>query len=156
MQRDCSEHADLASCQVYKAVGAPASSDFADARIKAVVSINLGLERGFDPASLGALKPPILIIAAGVPNPEIPAELESRHLADFLPATTTKYLEVQGSAHFSFLQICKPGAIEILESDSPSDGMICGGETRDRQAIHDETEAAILDFLASALSARLQ
>ncbi len=40
------------------------STDLRDRRVGAAVALDLGLARGFDPASLAALNVPVLVIAA--------------------------------------------------------------------------------------------
>ena len=159
-EADCKNHDGLASCQVYRELGAgrDAASRSAlgqrlkDSRIKAVVSLDLGLARGFDPGSLARVDVPVLVIAAGSPNPQIPAALESRRLVELLPSATTRYVALAGAAHFSFLPICKPGSAEMLAKESPEDAVVCrDGERADREALHRQAATEIIRFLAAAL-----
>ena len=57
----------------------------ADPRIAAAVLLDTGLARGFTATSLAALQTPVLIIAAGQPDPVQPQDKESQvvfgHLA---------------------------------------------------------------------------
>lgn len=155
---ECQAHPALAACDVYRelSVGGDAESraalgqDLKDTRIKAAVSLDLGLARGFDPASLAAIDVPVLVIAAGSENPKIPAKLESRYLVDHLPGAHTRYVEIAGAQHFSFLALCKPGAVALLEEETPGDGIICedGGA---RAAIHAQVADLVIAFLAEAL-----
>ena len=159
-EADCNAHAELAACVVYHRLGAGRDAesraalgqDLKDWRVKAVVSLDLGLARGFDPESLAAIDLPVLVIAAGAPNPELPAALESRFLADHLPAARTRYVEIADAAHFSFLPVCKPGGVALLEEDVPGDGIICrDGGGRDRATIHSQVAELVMAFLAEAL-----
>ncbi|WP_116186284.1 alpha/beta fold hydrolase [Pectobacterium aquaticum] len=158
-EKDCLTHAGLASCKVYEKmqVAKNAASrvqldkSLADPRISAVISLDMGLARGFTAESLAAIHIPILIMAAGYPNEELPAELESHDLAQKLPPAYSTYKEIADATHFSFMQLCKPGAIEIINAENPGDGMICldGGE-RSREQIHQEVGKDVSDFLQAA------
>ena len=107
---------------------------------------------GFAPASLAAIRVPVLVFAAGTDTVGLPAEMESGYLMDSLPAETSRYVEIGDATHFSFMQLCKPGAIALIEEETPGDGIVCeaGGE-RDRAAIHRQVADAIIAFLAEAL-----
>lgn len=157
---DCKTHAQLASCNVYQQMNpastAQAKADLAADRryepVSAIVSLDLGLSRGMTDASLAALPVPTLVIAAGAPSEDLPAQLESADLAKRLPAATTRYVEINDATHFSFTSICKPGAIEMLEEDAPGDGVICrdGDPARPREEIQQQVVALISDFLATS------
>lgn len=157
---DCKAHAQLASCNVYKKMNpastAQAKADLAADRryepVSAIVSLDLGLSRGMTDASLAALPVPALVIAAGAPSEDLPAQLESADLAKRLPAATTRYVEINDATHFSFTSICKPGAIEMLEEDAPGDGVICQDRdnARPREVIQQQVVALISDFLATS------
>lgn len=152
---DCKEHGALAACRVGREMGKavrPVSDwDVDDARIGAVVTLDLGLARGFDPDSLARFRVPVLVIAAGGDGEGIPAELESGYLIGHLPPATTRSLVIAGAAHFSFLPFCKPGAVALLEADQTGDGVICrDGAPGSRAAVHAETIAQVLHFLADA------
>jgi predicted dienelactone hydrolase len=159
-EADCKDHAALASCQAYLKLGAghDAASrkllgqDLTDPRIKAVISLDLGLARGFDPDRLRRVEVPVLVIAAGATNSQIPAALESHVLAKALPASSTRYVELADAAHFSFLPVCRPGAADMLARDSPDDAVVCrDGEGADREAIHRQIAAEVIRFLTEAL-----
>ena len=160
LAEDCKTHSDLASCTVFTEIGtgrdassrAALADDLKDDSISAVVSLDLGLARGFAPASLAAIRIPLLVFAAGTDTVDLPAKLESGYLMDSLPAATSRYVEIADATHFSFMQLCKPGAIALIEEETPGDGIVCedGGE-RDRAAIHRQVADAIIAFLAGAL-----
>ena len=158
--RDCSVHLKLASCGVYQTMN-PASNpatkvrlaaDLRDKRVTAVVALDLGLSRGFTDASLAALPVPVLLIAAGVPSEDLPAELESADLAKRLPKPSSQYVEIGDASHFSFLSLCKPGAIAMLEEDVPGDGIICtdGEGGRPREVLQQQVITLISEFLDHA------
>lgn len=155
-ETDCLTQKQLASCKVYQAIGAGKddasrarlNESARDQRVGAVVSLDLGLARGFTPASLSAVTIPVLVIAAGFPNPDLPAALESQYLMKFLPEKTSRYWEIADATHFSFMQLCKPGAAELINASNPGDGIICiDGATGSREAIHLALIDKISDFL---------
>lgn len=155
---DCREHTKLAACSVGRntsaAQGAAArealSGDLGDRRLGAVVALDLGLARGFDPNGLARFTIPVLVIAAGNSGEKVPAALESGYLAEHLPKATTRLVTIVGAAHFSFLPLCKPGAVALLEADKPGDGMVCrDGEEGRRAGVHQETIAEVIRFLAA-------
>jgi predicted dienelactone hydrolase len=155
---DCKTHPQLASCTVYEQMNparspdskAALAADWRDKRVTAVVTLDLGLSRGLTDESLVALPVPTLVIAAGVPSLELPAELESANLARRLPPASSRYVEISDASHFSFMSICKPGAQAMLEEEVPGDGIICrdGENGRDRGVIQQEVVSLIADFLA--------
>jgi predicted dienelactone hydrolase len=158
--KDCTAHQKLASCSVYKTINVAntpeskdrMSADLSDKRVGAIVSLDLGLSRGMTDASLAALPVPTLVIGAGVPSEDLPARLESANLAKRLPAASSQYVEISDASHFSFVASCKPGAVELLEEDSPGDGIICGdGGGRSREVIQQQVVALIDGFLTRSL-----
>lgn len=163
LDTDCQNHAGLASCRVYKEISAGHQANASallnqplrDPRVRAIVSLDLGLARGFDPASLDSITVPALIVAAGPHHKEIPAELESAYLASQMPRASTRYLQIKDAGHFSFMQRCKPGAPALLEEDTPGDSMICqDGGGRPRAALHGQAVQTISGFLRQALATR--
>ncbi|UZE21368.1 alpha/beta fold hydrolase [Pseudomonas sp. B21-056] len=156
--QDCKVHPQLSSCTVYGQINpvrspeskAALAADWRDERITAVVTLDLGLSRGLTDASLAALPVPTLVIAAGVPSDDLPAQLESANLAKRLPAVSSRYIEISDASHFSFLSMCKPGAQALLEEDVPGDGIICqdGENGRPREVIQQQITSLIAEFLA--------
>lgn len=155
----CKQHADPHTCGLAAELGINAQQhedrleeDLSDPRIGAIVSLDLGLARGFTPESLAAVRVPALIIGSGVDIGDLPAKLESGYLAANLPDTNSRYVEISDAMHFSFMQLCKPDAIDLLEQDTPGDGIICkDGGRRDRQSIHRQVSDMILAFLTKAI-----
>ena len=158
--QDCKAHPQLASCSVYQQINPDSTpesktrlgSNLSDKRVTAIVSLDLGLSRGLTDASLAALPAPALVIAAGVPSEDLPAQMESADLAKRLPQASTRYVEISDASHFSFLSLCKPGAVKLLEAEEPGDGMICqdGDDGRTREVIHQQVTSLITEFLGPA------
>lgn len=156
--RDCDAHPTLVACTAYREMnpeGTPSgkaqvAADLSDKRVSAVVSLDLGLSRGFTDASLAALPVPALVIAAGVPSADLPAQMESADMAKRLPKTSTQYVEIQDANHFSFMSQCKPGAAAVLDADVPGDSIICqdGEGARPRRVIQQQVITLISEFLA--------
>jgi predicted dienelactone hydrolase len=154
---DCKAHTELASCTVYQQINpdstaqskARMAADWRDQRVTAVVSLDLGLSRGMTDASLATNPVPILVIAAGVPSKDLPAQLESVDLAKRLPKTSSRYVEISDASHFTFMAICKPGAVAMLDEDVPGDSIICtdGVGGRPRAVIQQQVISLISDFL---------
>ena len=125
------------------------AADLSDQRVTAIVSLDLGLSRGFTDASLATLPVPVLVIAGGVPSEDMDPQLESANMVKRLPKATTQYMEIADATHFSFMSICKPGAVALIEADSPGDGMICqdGNGARPRSVVQQQVVDLIDAFL---------
>ncbi|KRP74982.1 dienelactone hydrolase [Pseudomonas paralactis] len=156
--RDCSAHPTLIACTAYREMNpegtpngkAQLAADLSDKRVSAVVSLDLGLSRGFTDASMAALPVRALVIAAGVPSADLPAQMESADMAKRLPKASTQYVEIQDANHFSFMSQCKPGAAAVLDADVPGDSIICqdGEGARPRPVIQQQITTLITRFLA--------
>ncbi|MDQ0982156.1 alpha/beta hydrolase family protein [Pseudomonas synxantha] len=156
--RDCSAHPTLVACTAYREMnpeGTPngkeqLAADLSDKRVSAVVSLDLGLSRGFTDASLAVLPVRALVIGAGAPSADLPAQMESADMAKRLPKASTQYVEIRDASHFSFMSQCKPGAAAILDADVPGDGIICqdGEDARPRPVIQQQVITLISEFLA--------
>ncbi len=154
---DCKLHPEFAACDGIAALEVghktadrkKLAANLKDERIRAAISLDIGLARSFTPESLAAIDIPVLVIAAGALNPQIPKELESGYLIAHLPTALQQYYALPGAAHFSFLPECKPNAVALLEEDVPGDGIICldGDTESDRSALHQQTITIIRDFL---------
>ncbi|AZC30604.1 alpha/beta fold hydrolase [Pseudomonas chlororaphis] len=158
--RDCKAHPQLSSCTNYQQINPASTSalkaglaaDLRDKRVTAVVTLDLGLSRGLTDESLAALPVPALVIAAGAPSQELPAQLESANLAKRLPQASSRYVEISDASHFSFMSVCKPGAVALLEEAVPGDGIICrdGDNGRSRELIQQQITSLITEFLAQS------
>ncbi|CAK9890026.1 MULTISPECIES: alpha/beta hydrolase family protein [Pseudomonas] len=158
--QDCKAHPQLASCTIYGQISPASTSeskaalaaDWRDKRVTAVVALDIGFSRGLTNESLAALPVPALVIAAGVPSRELPAELESANLAKRLPASSSRYIEISDASHFTFMSVCKPGAQSLLEAEVPGDGIICqdGDNGRARGLIQQQIASLIAAFLAQS------
>lgn len=158
--RDCRTPHSQTVCNLTHELGidVPASaghfaSTLRDKRIRAVVALDAGLTRGFTPESLAALPVPVLLLAAGDNIADLPADAESGWMKSRLPAATSALHVIPEATHFSFMQLCKPGALGMLEAAEPGEGIVCrDGEQGNRLAVHGEIQRTILTFLAEALN----
>ena len=151
-------------CEALTAVGlrdggtdpARLGADLRDARIGAVVSLDLGPALGFTPQSLADVRIPVLVFAAGTPVPGIAAlKQDSDYLVGALPQATTRYLPIPDATHFSFMQLCLPNAAAAIEKIAPGESFVCrDGGTRDRTALHRQIADEILAFLARVQPSR--
>ncbi|SFT80718.1 Predicted dienelactone hydrolase [Kosakonia arachidis] len=158
--RDCQNHPKRGDCRLTDKLGInetlsleKISANNRDARIRAVVSLDPGLAPGFTPQSLNAINIPVLILAAQADKlAELPAEQESGYLAAEMNPNRRQYEIVEGATHFSFMQLCKPGAENILNEESPGDDIVCqDGPHAKRSNIHQNLIRKISAFLNSAL-----
>lgn len=150
-KEDCTENSQLKACQLVNELGLDnpkLTQSMLDSRIKSFISLDAGLVRGFTPESLKNINIPSLIIGAGVDVGDMNVELESGYLRRFLLKSLSTYTVIPDAMHFSFIQVCKPQAIEILEQEAKGESIICkdGGE-RTRTEIHDEIINQITTFL---------
>lgn len=155
--KECSTYPGIAACAKFPQlrIGMDAASqkqmqqDLSDHRVKAVVSLDLGLARSFTPETLAAITRPVLIVAAGTDTAGMPAEVESGYLAEHMARDVFRYREIPDATHFTFMQTCKPGAAALIEEEDPGDGIVCSdGGTRSREDIHRQVSGEIIGFLA--------
>ncbi|WP_325892235.1 alpha/beta hydrolase family protein [Grimontia sp. NTOU-MAR1] len=126
----------------------PLASSLKDTRIKRVVSLDLGLARGFSVQSMTRTQTPALILAAGIDIGDLPQAMESGYLAEHLPLETRHYKVYEQATHFSFMQRCKAGAVDLLEKEYKGDGIICkDGFGISREKLHARIFKDILWFL---------
>lgn len=161
---DCAQQpAGYASCAVWRLSGIEQHPDHArlldgshgDPRIAAAVLLDTGLARGFTATSLAALKTPVLIVAAGQPDPVQPQEKESRVAFERLPPSTTEYRLHAGASHFSYLGSCRPDATALLAQGAPEERLVClDGPGQDRTSLHRQTVEDVGGFLTRHLSVR--
>lgn len=159
--KDCKENPNPRVCGLGPELGLAAiqpdepKPQLRDHRVKAGVSLDLGLARGFTPKSLSAIDVPGLILAAGIDIGDLPQQMESGFIAQHMSDHYRDYKVYPAATHFSFMQLCKPAAIDILEEDSPGDGIICrDGEGHDRSRLHTEMYDDIKTFLGKVLAAQ--
>lgn len=141
----CAINKELASCETFEEL---------KVRDDAFVSLDLGLAPGLTPESLANITVPTLIMAAGSNGAKLPAKLESGYVAGFLPKQTSRYVEIADAMHFSFMQLCKPGARTFIEGVAPGVSFVCDdGGKRSRDEIHRQIADEITTFLTSAIPA---
>jgi predicted dienelactone hydrolase len=157
---DCKIHRALGACKLRHVLGTDmpnAAQKLAasqrDPRIKAVVSLDLGLARGFTPESLANLPLPVLVMGAQADSDDVPARLESGYLFNSLPADHRHFISVAGATHFSFMQECRSGAEALIEAEDPGEGIVCrDGGGLSRHAIHQQLSTQIAQFLNQSLN----
>lgn len=156
---DCRQHATFSSCRLTARLGINLpdaenlSGDLADSRVKAVVALDPGLMRGLTSASLAKVNIPVLIMGAQVDLGGLPAEKESGYLATYLSASVRRYEIIPGTTHFSFMQLCKPGAQALIEAEAPGEGVVChDGGRAGRAELHQRLIEEISDFLFRSLN----
>ncbi|TMV88346.1 alpha/beta fold hydrolase [Thioclava sp. BHET1] len=133
-------------CNVYRKGGltatmAPVSAR--DPRISAAVLLDMEGIHAFTPDGLARLPVPVLALVSGVEDPALPLGWEGRTQAALLPPATSRYAEIVGATHFSFMSTCKPGATKMLKQDA----FVCEGETVPRPELHAEITRMVLNFL---------
>lgn len=122
-----------------------AGRDFRDSRIKAAVALSPGLFESVEERSFAEIDIPLLIIGAEH-DQNVPPQTHYYPTLDQLPASA-RYHELEQATHFSFVQLCKPGALEILAKNDEEFVCVESGE-RSRLEIHAEVIALIDQFLA--------
>ena len=151
----CAAHDD-ASCSYFKpafpglddAYFSSAAMDLKDTRFTGVVAIAPGFLESATRSSLGGVRTPALIVGAGHDANVPPAtHLRSRR-TDF--SKRIRYEEIADATHFSFMQLCKPGGLEILAEDGEEFVCMDGGETS-RMDVHDQLFKLIGSFLPPPL-----
>lgn len=153
---DCKLHPNPGICGLAKELGITSNNkgmfnkNLADPRVKAVVSFDLGLARGFTSESLAHISIPVLLLGAGINIANVPVNKESGYIATHLPERqSTSYQIISSATHFSFFPLCKKDAVVLLESDSPGDGMIC--QDHNRKEIHQQITQSLIEFLNKAI-----
>lgn len=163
LRKDCADHPSPRTCGLAEELGVYGGAEATqklttmptDERVGAIVTLDLGLARGFTPDSLKAIHVPALIFGAGVDIGDLPARLESGYVAANMSASTARYVEIPDAIHFSFMQICKAGTVEMIEAERPGDGIVCkDGGGRSREAMHREVADRIIAFLAKSIPAQ--
>nr|WP_319486333.1 lipoprotein signal peptide [uncultured Cohaesibacter sp.] len=144
----CGDDSRKLVCTVYRKGGLSrdmASVSAADPRVASIVLLDMEGIRAFAPESLKGIGIPVLALVSGVEDPALPLGWEGRQQAALLPAATSRYAEVIGATHFSFMSQCKPGAVELLEEDA----YVCQGETAPREQLHRRIAETIVTFLTA-------
>ena len=144
----CAGSATKLVCSVYRKGGMTAAMPpvaARDPRISAAVLLDMEGIHGFTPESLSKFSIPVLALTSGVADPALPLDWEGRGQSALLPAATSRYAEIIGATHFSFMSTCKPGAVDFLKSDA----YVCAGETAPRADLHDEIAGIVIRFLTA-------
>lgn len=158
--RDCQQSPQRGDCRLTEKLGIndalsqeKREANYRDPRIKAVVSLDLGLAPGFTKQSLRDINIPVLVLAAEADQlADLPAHQESAYLTTHMRPAFGHFAQVKGATHFSFMQLCKPGAEALLNEESPGDDIVCkDGPGAQRADIHQQLVSQISAFLNSAL-----
>lgn len=120
--------------------------DWSDPRLAGIAVFDLGGTQAFTPESFAAIQTPMLVIGAPIANSGLNLDLESRALVEALPEGTA-YWEPAGLAHFDFLGVCTPQAMEILREEEPDDAFVCEDGTEERRAEHAMIAERVIGFL---------
>ncbi|MDK1258637.1 hypothetical protein QMS56_18735 [Cronobacter malonaticus] len=74
------------------------------------------------------------------------------YLAHALPGKFARAISVPGATHFSFMQLCKPGAAAVIDAQEPGEGIVCrDGAGFSREKIHQQLTTQISEFLNQTL-----
>lgn len=149
----CGNNTTIMVCNLYRTGGLTAEMpdvSARDPRVSAIVMLGMEGIRGFVPESLAKLPVPVLALVAGVDSPALPLGWEGLAEAALLPPMTSRYAEIVGATHFSFMSTCVPGAEKLLKADA----YVCTGETTPRRELHQEIARQIVNFLGSVPAKR--
>jgi predicted dienelactone hydrolase len=124
-------------------VRAPSSTDFRDARIKAVVALDPALGPGHSLQSLAAVHVPVHIVGA-VDNDFLPFDQHAGRYARSMPRASSTYL-THGEGHFVFLDECSIP----LEANGVSLSRDRPGVSR--AAVHAQLQGIIRGFFDATL-----
>jgi predicted dienelactone hydrolase len=160
---DCKRQAaDYAPCTTFDELGVRQHPDHrrlldampVDPRIRAAILLDIGAARGFTAGSLASLKTPVLLVAAGQPNPTLPEEKESRALYEGMPRAGTEYARLAGATHFTFIGLCTPRGASLLAQETPDESFVCkDGTGHNRVDLHRQVIQDVTRFLAKHLPA---
>lgn len=143
---DCQKNPNPRTCGLARELGLtvvqpeePHNTNLSDERIKKVITLDLGLARSFSITSMNNVTKPVLILGAGIDVGNLPQAMESGYLAEHLPLFSRHYKVYEQGMHFSFMQLCQPGAIAFLEAEMPGDGIVCkDGVGTSRDELHQQ------------------
>lgn len=123
------------------------AKDLSDPRIAGFVVFDLGGTQTFSPESLKAIDRPMFVIGAPIDVQGLNLDVESRALRDALSEDVVRYMEPKTLAHFDFLGVCTPRALELLKEEEPDDAFICISGQDERRAEHEMLAKETLEFL---------
>lgn len=118
--------------------------DLKDSEITKVIALTPAFIPMMTKESLGSISTPTLIITAKFDKNVPPMTYFEPYKSDF--SKQALHVNIKDAGHFSFLQLCKKGAKELLAKENSA--FVCddGEKGKSREAIHEETLKAILDF----------
>lgn len=118
--------------------------DLKDSQITKVVALTPGFVPIMQKKSLREISTPTLIITAEFDKNVPPMTYFEPYRSDF--SKQVLHVNMKDAGHFSFLQLCKKGAKELLAKENSA--FVCddGEKGKSREVIHEETLKAILNF----------
>lgn len=129
-------------------------ADYTDPRIRFAVALDPGMAPYLLPTSLHRLGAPLLIIE---PQRYLPGNRQQSLGGAALAAYTGRYpiraLKLTDGNHFDFLPVCRSNGRQILAEEGDGE-MLCVSSTEQREAVHQQTLAAIMTFIRPWLPAR--
>jgi predicted dienelactone hydrolase len=121
------------------------NADLSDPRVRRAAAIAPGFTESVTGPSLARLSTPLLMIA-GSDDQQLPPDTHLAPIRASVPAHS-RVVEIEDAQHFSFLPLCREGAIEILAEDNEE--FVCQEfGARSREAIHEETLGLIVEFFS--------
>jgi len=121
-----------------------ANADYSDSRVRAAIAIAPGFSESLTAGSLQQMTTPLLLIS-GESDQQLPPQTHVYPIREYLP-DTSRYLEISGAQHFSFLPHCREDAIDVLAETNEE--FVCQEVgLRTRAEIHAETLQEIKAFL---------
>ncbi|MCV6608894.1 MAG: dienelactone hydrolase family protein [Campylobacterales bacterium] len=120
------------------------SQSLKDPRIKASIAIVPGFIPMMTKESLKNIKIPSLVIG-GELDKNVPVQTQIKpQIKNFSKKIT--YVEIEDASHFSFVQVCKKGATEVLAKEGAS--FVCeDGKNKSREELHSQLLQTIKKFL---------
>jgi len=128
------------------------SKDYRDKRVRGVVAIAPGFVEVMSDNSLKNITIPTLIIGAQEDKNIPPSKHFYKKMKVFSKAI--RYKQIADASHFSFMQICKKGALKILEKEKAA--FVCkDGAQKNREEIHKELYQDIVEFIKTLKGSKI-
>ncbi|MCB8823427.1 alpha/beta hydrolase family protein [Microvirga rosea] len=126
-----------------------ADRDNRDARIRFAMAIDPAPVDVFDSRTFSQIEIPVEIVNLGRTG-EIPVSAQAADVAKAIPGA--RYIEIKDASHFSMFAECKPGAMELAETEKIEEPICSDGYGQSRRAIH----AQLIDLVARAFRRTLR
>jgi len=154
---DCASDPDEIVCDIFADWGVARSpadrikmaQDWSDPRIKGFAVFDLGGTQTFSPDSLAAIDRPMFVLGAPQDIHGLDLDRESRALVAAVPSDKVQYREPPELAHFDFLGVCMPNALDILKDENPDDVFVCQEGAEERRIEHGHIANAVDAFFSA-------